>query len=129
MFLKIKNFTCNLAYQEIPTVSFSGACSFVQGIKSKRLDALGNWWKCLSYNREVIWVTSNQQDVSFIEPPLNVTRDIPVPRIKIIIWGPIRELSFKNDSSCKLLQQTTYSGLYFPFLAVPLLFDFHRNLF
>lgn len=31
MFLKVKNFTCNLAYQEILTVSFSSAYSFVPG--------------------------------------------------------------------------------------------------
>lgn len=54
MFLKVKNFTCNLAYQDILIASFSNACSFVQGMKPMRFDALGNWWKCLPYNGEVI---------------------------------------------------------------------------
>ena len=54
MFLKVKNFTSNLTYQEILTISFSSAYSSVQGMKSVKFDALGNWWKYLSYNGEVI---------------------------------------------------------------------------
>lgn len=84
MFLKVKIFTCNLAYQEILTASFSNACSFVQGMKPMRFDALGNWWKCLSYNGEVILGSQTQQGVSFLEPLSYVTRDILVTRLKII---------------------------------------------
>lgn len=54
MFLTVKNFTRNLAYQEILAVSFSSTFSFVQGMKPVRFNALGNWWKCLSYSGEVI---------------------------------------------------------------------------
>lgn len=71
MFLKVKNFTCNLAYQENRTDSFSSACSFVQGMKPMRMmpQVIGGN-ACPSMERSPPG-PQKWQGVSFIEP-LNV---------------------------------------------------------